>query len=75
MYGTAMNHVITAKYKKDGAESESIQFTNGMQAVTTGLGTYGLSVKRIGKFLYDNRYTEQCDNGCTELYIYGDRYE
>lgn len=44
MYGTAMNHVITAKYKKDGAESESIQFTNGMQAVTTGLGTYGLSV-------------------------------
>lgn len=37
MYGTAMNHVITAKYKKDGAESESIQFTNGMQAVTTGL--------------------------------------
>lgn len=51
-YGTAMSHSITAKYKKDGVESETIKFTNGMQAVTTGLSAYGLSVNES-----ENSYT------------------
>lgn len=51
-YGMTMNHVITAKYRKDDTESETIQFTNGMQTVTTGLSTYGLLVNNAA-----NSYT------------------
>lgn len=51
-YGMNMNHIITARYKKDGVESTTIKFTNGMQAVTTGLSAYGLSVNES-----ENSYT------------------